>query len=78
MSIKQAKLIEKPERQDKPVETQDLRPLCNSSVVESYKDDRIMHLASIGSFILVALKSGIVRVYDAATRMKVSDLPNIQ
>jgi len=53
-------------------------PVFTPILVESYKDDRIMHLAHVHDHIVVALKSGTVRVYDAYSRQYVNDLKDIQ
>lgn len=52
--------------------------MCTPSLVESYKDDRIMHLTCVHDRVVVALKSGVVKVYNAESRQHVADLNEIQ
>jgi len=53
-------------------------PIFTASLVESFKDDRIMHVLCVHDFIIVALKSGIVRIYDLQTRQFLSNLLDIR
>ena len=62
--------IENPSNENSPVFT--------ASLVESFKNDRIMHVCNVHDFIIVALKSGVIRVYDLHTRQFLSQLTDIR
>jgi hypothetical protein len=60
-------ILNAPQIATEPVKSENA-PICSASLVESFKDDRIMHVLCVHDFIIVALKSGSVRVYDLQTR----------